>query len=41
MLNSKEFLLAMQQCSESVWIEKQTKGGGGRAVDPSAHARGR
>ena len=26
MLNSKEFLLAMQQCSESVWIEKQTKG---------------
>ena len=26
MLNSKDFLLAMQRCSESVWIEKQTKG---------------
>ena len=26
MRNSKEFLLAMQQRSESVWIEKQTEG---------------
>ena len=41
MLNDKEFVLAMQQRTESVWVEKQTESAEERSCRPAAHARGR